>query len=55
MYLSEMMNFPGVLNGDPQVLAKLAAARQRGLPVDGHAPGLKGDGARAYLQIRRDF
>lgn len=47
-YLSEMMNFPGVLNGDPQVLAKLAAARQRGLPVDGHAPGLKGDGARAY-------
>lgn len=48
-YLSEMMNFPGVLGGDPQVLAKIAAAKQRGLPVDGHAPGLKGDAARRYV------
>jgi adenine deaminase len=47
-YLSEMMNFPGVLSGDPEVLAKIAAARSRGLPVDGHAPGLKGDDARCY-------
>lgn len=47
-YLSEMMNFPGVLGDDPEVLAKLAAARARGLPVDGHAPGLRGDAARRY-------
>jgi adenine deaminase len=47
-YLSEMMNFPGVLSGDPEVLAQIAAARERGLPVDGHAPGLKGEDARRY-------
>lgn len=47
-YLSEMMNFPGVLGGDPEVMAKLAAARARGLPVDGHAPGLRGEAARRY-------
>jgi adenine deaminase len=38
--LAEMMNMPGVLQGDEQVLAKIVAARQRGLVVDGHAPGL---------------
>ena len=38
-YLSEMMNFPGVLHGDPEVMAKIAAAQQLGKPVDGHAPG----------------
>jgi adenine deaminase len=42
------MNFPGVLGGDPDMLAKLAAARARGLPIDGHAPGLRGDDARRY-------
>ena len=47
-YLSEMMNFPGVLAGDAEVLAKIAAARVRGLPVDGHAPGLRGDAAVRY-------
>ncbi len=47
-YLSEMMNFPGVLGGDPEVLAKIAAARERGLPVDGHAPGLTGEAAKRY-------
>ncbi len=46
--LSEMMNFPGVLNADPQVMAKLALARERGYPIDGHAPGLHGAEARAY-------
>ncbi len=48
-YLSEMMNFPGVLAGDPQVMSKLQAARERGKPVDGHAPGLRGDEARRYI------
>lgn len=47
-YLSEMMNYPGVLSNDPEVLAKLAIAKERGLPIDGHAPGLRGDAMRAY-------
>jgi adenine deaminase len=48
-YLSEMMNFPGVLHGDAECLAKIAAARRLGKPVDGHAPGLRGDDARRYF------
>lgn len=48
-YLSEMMNFPGVLHGDPEVMAKIAAAHRLGKPVDGHAPGLRGDTARQYI------
>ena len=48
-YLSEMMNFPGALHGDPEVLKKIEAARLRGKPVDGHAPGLRGDDARRYI------
>jgi len=48
-YLSEMMNFPGVLNQDPEVLAKIAAAHFVGKPVDGHAPGLRGKDAAAYI------
>lgn len=42
-HLAEMMNVPGVLNNDPSVHAKLAAARRLGKPIDGHAPGLTGD------------
>ena len=42
-YLSEMMNFPGILHGDPACLAKVKAAHDRGKPVDGHAPGLRGE------------
>src|SRR5437763_1516846 len=41
-YLSEMMNYPGVLNGDPGVLAAVGAAQGAGVPIDGHAPGLRG-------------
>ncbi|MCB9516090.1 MAG: adenine deaminase [Candidatus Latescibacteria bacterium] len=44
--LAEMMNFPGVIHRDPEVLAKLAAAEGR--PVDGHAPGLAGRDLAAY-------
>jgi adenine deaminase len=47
-YLSEMMNWPGVLHGDAEVLAKIAAAKAVGKPVDGHAPQLMGEQARAY-------
>ena len=49
-HLAEMMNFPGVINGDPEVVAKLTAARSAGKPVDGHCPGLSGDGLRKYLE-----
>jgi adenine deaminase len=48
-YLSEMMNFPGVLDGDKEVLAKIASAKKIGKPVDGHAPGLRGEQARQYI------
>ncbi|MEM9352078.1 MAG: adenine deaminase [Planctomycetota bacterium] len=48
-YLSEMMNFPGVLHGDPGCLAKIEAALSRGKPVDGHAPGLRGEEAARYV------
>ena len=49
LYLSEMMNFPGVLNGDAEVLQKIASAHKHKKPVDGHAPGLRGDLARHYI------
>ncbi|MBK6962550.1 MAG: adenine deaminase [Bacteroidales bacterium] len=49
-YLSEMMNFPGVLNGNREVMEKLASAKKYGKPVDGHAPGLDGPEALAYAQ-----
>lgn len=49
-YLSEMMNFPGVLNKDPEVMAKIAAAQKVGKPVDGHAPGLRGKQAHQYIR-----
>ncbi len=48
IYLSEMMNFPGVLHDDPDVMAKIHAAHERKKPVDGHAPGLRGDGLKKY-------
>lgn len=47
-YLSEMMNYPGVLQGNESVMAKIAAARAAGKPVDGHAPGLMGEAAQQY-------
>ena len=49
-YLSEMMNFPGVLYKDEEVMKKIKAAHQVGKPVDGHAPGLMGDQAKQYIQ-----
>lgn len=45
--LAEVMNFPGVLAGDPDLWAKLDAARGR--PIDGHAPGLSGSALWAYI------
>jgi adenine deaminase len=48
-YLSEMMNYPGVINQQPDVVAKLDAARRYKKPVDGHAPGLTGDDVKKYI------
>ena len=47
-FLSEMMNFPGVLSEDSEVMAKIASARRAGKPVDGHAPGLLGKDRADY-------
>lgn len=48
-YLSEMMNFPGVIHDDTEVMHKIAAAHGASKPVDGHAPGLRGDALKKYV------
>lgn len=48
-YLSEMMNFPGVLNNDEEILKKMSSARFFNKPIDGHAPGLLGNDAKTYI------
>lgn len=54
--LAEMMNYPGVIYRDPEVLAKISTARQQKKPIDGHGPGLKGKPLYAYISagIRSD-
>ena len=49
-YLSEMMNYPGVLFGDPEVHKKIDLAKAAGKPIDGHAPGLRGADAKKYIE-----
>lgn len=53
-YLSEMMNFPGVLYHDEAVYKKIEAAIELGKPIDGHAPGLRGMDAKKYIYAGRD-
>ncbi len=48
-YLAEMMNYPGVLFNDPEVHQKIEHAKAMGKPVDGHAPGLRGDDLSTYI------
>lgn len=48
-YLSEMMNYPGVLFDDAEVIRKIELAKQFKKPIDGHAPGLRGDQAKKYI------
>jgi adenine deaminase len=48
-YLGEVMNFPGVLNGDPTVMSKISIARKYSKPIDGHAPGLRGKDVDKYV------
>jgi adenine deaminase len=47
-YLAEVMNFPGVLTGDTDMMDKIALAKAFNKPIDGHAPGLTGDDAQRY-------
>jgi adenine deaminase len=49
-YLAEMMNFPGVIYDDVEVHRKLSVAREMGVPIDGHAPGLTGEGLKKYIR-----
>jgi len=49
LYLSEVMDFPSVLNGDAEMMRKLDHAKRMGKPIDGHAPGLHGDMAKRYI------
>lgn len=48
-YLSEMMNYPGVLHDDPEIISKIDSAKKNNKPIDGHAPGLRGLGALKYI------
>ena len=48
-FLGEMMNFPGVIHGDPAVLKKLEMAKARQKPIDGHSPGLGGADLKKYI------
>lgn len=47
--LAEVMDFPGVLAGRPDLVEKISIARQRGRPVDGHAPRLTGPDLNTYV------
>ena len=47
--LAEMMNFPGVIFKNPEVLAKIEIAKKLGKRVDGHAPGLTGEDLKKYI------
>jgi adenine deaminase len=48
--LGEVMNFPGVVRRDKDVMAKIEAAKAEGKPIDGHAPGLSGEGLKKYVE-----
>ena len=48
-FLAEMMNFPGVIYGDHDVISKLESTKKAGKPIDGHAPGLEGNDLEKYV------
>lgn len=54
--LAEVMNYPGVINNDPEVMAKINATKAKGKVIDGHAPGLSGRDLKTYVEagIRSD-
>jgi len=49
-YLSEVMNYPGVINEDPELMRKIAAAKKYGKPIDGHAPAVTGEALQKYVK-----
>lgn len=49
-YLAEVMNFPGVINEDPAVISKIRIAKRYSKPIDGHAPGLRGEALKRYIK-----
>lgn len=49
LYLSEMMNYPGVINNDAEVMEKIRIAHKYNKPVDGHCPGLMGEDLKKYI------
>jgi adenine deaminase len=53
-YLAEVMNYPGVINGLPEVLEKINIAKKYNLPMDGHAPGITGDEIIKYIRAGID-
>ncbi|MEO8149444.1 MAG: adenine deaminase [Bacteroidia bacterium] len=53
-YLSEMMNYPGVLFNNKEVMRKIALAKKYKKPVDGHAPGLPGKDAKKYIEAGKE-
>ena len=48
-YLSEVMNYPGVIHEDPEIMRKIAAARRYAKPIDGHAPAVTGVDLQKYV------
>ena len=48
-YLSEVMNYPGVVNNDPELMRKIEAAKKHGKPIDGHAPAVTGPMLQKYV------
>ena len=48
-YLSEVMNYPGVIHKNPELMRKIAAAKKHGKPIDGHAPTLTGKDLQKYV------
>jgi len=49
-FLAEMMNYPGVINKDPEIMEKINLAKKYSKPIDGHAPGLSGEELRKYVK-----
>ena len=49
LFLSELMNYPGVINNDPEIFRKIEIARKYNIRIDGHAPGLIGDNLQKYI------
>jgi len=49
LYLSEVMNYPGVIYNDEEVHKKINVAKSYNLPIDGHSPGLRGENLKKYI------